>query len=156
MRVTVLTIGLAVTAWATPASALGPETPGSVAETGTGFTAGRIGGVGILHRQFLANGLGWGIGGIAVYTDKWYLNGGAQGYYTLHRSKNQRLYALAGASYIQDIGSPYGVGVGLGWTVGESKGVAFSLELPAVLQFGGKSEPYSIIPIPNVALVFNY
>lgn len=130
--------------------------PPSMAETGTGFTLGRIGGIGLIHRQFLPDGLGWGLGGIAVYTSKWFLNAGVQGYYTLHRSRNERLYVLSGVSYIQDLPSPFGVGLGLGWTLGESKGVAFSFELPCVIQFGGTTESYSIFPIPNVALVFNY
>lgn len=156
MRAEALALVLALAAGAGPAMAAEPASPESMAETGTGFTAGRTGGIGILHRQFFRDGLGWGAGGIAVYTNKWFVNGGFQLYRTLHRSRTQRLYVVGGASYIQDFGSPYGVGLGLGWTLGESKGVAFTLELPTVLQFGGLNEPYSLYPIPNVALVFNY
>lgn len=149
-------LAAAVPFGAGPALAAESPPPEPLAETGTGFTAVRLTGLGLLHRQFLENGLGWGVSGIAVYTSDWFVNAGAQGYYTLHRARNQRLYLLAGASYIQYLPSPYGIGLGLGWTLGESKGVAFSLELPTVLQFGGTSEVYGIIPVPNVAMVFNY
>jgi len=144
-------------------------------EIGTGFTVGRIGGIGAMHRQFFKDGLGWSAGGIVLFTGfGWFLNAGAQGYYTLHKSEDQRLYLLGGASYLGNWDAPFAAGVGLGWTLGKVKGVAISFELPAVLQyfpskfsFGqfdfttGQSitsyaPAYEIYPIPAMSLLFNY
>ncbi len=147
--------------------ARGEPAPAS-AETGTGFTIGRTGGIGLHHRQFLPSGWGWGVGGISFYTGTaWYTNFGAQGYYTLDRTETQRLYAVGGASYTQD--AAYGVGLGLGWSLGRQQGVALALELPLVFLYTPSTRiftpagalrdttwSYDLYPIPNVSLVFNY
>jgi hypothetical protein len=159
----------ALPAWASAEDEL------SLAEIGTGFTVGRIGGIGAMHRQFFKNGLGWSVGGIFLFTGfGWFLNAGAQGYYTLHKSEDQRLYLLGGASYLGNWDAPWAAGVGLGWTLGKVKGVAISFELPAVLQYFpskrsfGQFDPdtgqnvsssvpaYEIYPIPAMSLLFNY
>lgn len=148
-------------------------------ETGVGFVAGAIGGIGFGYRWFREDGVGWQVGGLA-YADRddYTVLLGVQRMHTLRLHARSRLYALAGAMHTRDsenyeelVGprdtSPVYVtrshdrsstrfGAGLGMSFGGREGLCAVIELPVVVHFDEDFSFDGIGPIPQVGIIYNY
>jgi hypothetical protein len=159
-----------------------PKSPSGRAETGLGFTAGPVGGIGFAWRRFDEDGAGWQIGGLAVgdRSDVTVILG-VQRMHTMRVRRDSRLYTLFGAMHIRDVdefdaivapatfppgpptairvrndNSSTNIGGGLGMSFGDSDGLTVALELPLVLHFDEDFDFDGLAPIPQIALVYNY
>lgn len=138
---------IAVTPLLAPAPVRAEEQASS--QQSFGMVAGRLGGLGFSYRRFRADGWGYGLGGIALFSSSGLSgNVGLQGYRTLHRAASGRLYALGGASLF---GDAYAVGTGLGIEIGGRQGPAVALEVPVTYV-----SSQGMVMIPSVALLYGF
>lgn len=119
----------------------------SMAQQSFGLVAGRLGGLGFAYRQFLDNGMGFGVGGLPILSS----NIGVEGFYTLHRSAWGRLYLVTGASVFAGFADSYSIGAGLGLDIGPPQGVGLSLEVPYTY-----ATNQGLVMIPTVTLQYSY